>query len=165
MRSRVSLGSRGTPGSSGKNKKKMKKLSGEHLRICSQADKDICLQKLKSLLNAGGLIGRDIFAGFNSTMKEIEKRTTSVVCCFRDTPKVMTQAISSACVSSRAPILILPRASQEFASVCSLKHLSCFCVTLMRDHSSSDRDVVDALLDDLQDILLKLSKQHPNAFP
>ncbi len=166
MRSKLSVGSRSTPGSSsGKSKKKTKKLSGENFRVCSQADKDVCLQKLKSLLGAGGLIGRDIYAGFNSTMKQVEKKVASVVCCFRDTPKIMMQAMSNACVSTRAPLVLLPRASQEFAAMCSLKQMSCFCVTVVRDHTSSDRDVVDALLDDLQETLITLSRQPPNSFP
>lgn len=141
----------------GSKKNGRKKAIQKEIKICSQSDKEECINKIISLKQSGLKIGKHLFAGFNEIMKKVERHEISVVCTFKDCPQNLLVLIRQTCCSNGIPLLTFPKASNFPASL-GVKRISAFgLINQSLTDSQSEYHILDAKIDDLRDFLLSLN--------
>lgn len=113
-----------------------------NLKVISAESKDIIFVKISKALSTGATIGRDIFVGANSVTRLLEKNRAAVVAVCRDSNHNLTDHIIEAARLRNVPIVILPKSSQELASLLKIKRVSCFAISIELDAESSEAELI-----------------------
>ena len=99
-----------------------------NLKVIPSETKDVVFKKIsRSILN-GAKVGKEIIVGANSICRLFEIGRVAIVAVCRDSNHVLTDHVIEAARIRHVPIVILPKASAELASLLQLKRISCFAL-------------------------------------
>lgn len=104
--------------------------------IGSNDSKELFLEKLQNSLTAGASMNKDIFVGFNSVMKRLEKKLIAAVVIAKDSNSNITNCLLEVCVLHGIPFVLLPNISEGMKALLKVKSFT--CCGIRNEKSSSD---------------------------
>lgn len=119
-----------------------------NLKVIPSETKDAIFKKIsRSILN-GAKVGKEIIVGANSICRLFESGRVAIVAVCRDSNHVLTDHVIEAARIRHVPIVILPKAAAELASLLQLKRISCFALCNQSEEVSKVKcDIVPFTID------------------
>lgn len=119
-----------------------------NLKVIQSETKDAIFKKIsRSILN-GAKVGKEIIVGANSICRLFESGRVAIVAVCRDSNHVLTDHVIEAARIRHVPIVILPKAAAELASLLQLKRISCFALCNQSEEVSKFKcDIVPSVID------------------
>ena len=125
----MKLGSKRYSGGS-KERDKAKKAKtdepADNLHVSSAIERSQVLQMITAAQGSGAVCGSEVIAGFNSTMRALERGGVSAVCLTRDSP--YNKPLAEAAIAKGVALITLPAFTDEMGKVLGIRRASCIAI-------------------------------------
>jgi len=126
----MKLGSKRSPRSGSKERDRGKKAktdgAADNLHVSSAIERTQVLQMITASKGVGAVCGSEVIAGFNSTMRALERGGVAAVCLTRDSP--YSKPLVEASIAKGVALVILPAFTDEMGKVLGIKRASCIAI-------------------------------------